>query len=262
MNPKNVIMTTIHKYSYDQVETFIRSIDASRIDAMRVAVIYELEDDVVNRLKDDGFMVFKYELFGHVAEQRFSDMVAVIEMLSQSVPINRVLIVDSRDLVFQSDPFKWIESNGDPDLILSDEGVTHADEPWNKATMTRCYGEYICSLLADKNVINAGVIAGSIEKVRDLLVSIVMYDMASPATPSDQSALNMIAHSSLSRSSYMLAGDGDAWAAQLHVKVARQDELRIKNGYQLVNEKDVPYCIVHQYDRSEMLTKLISETYK
>lgn len=258
---KDVILTTIHNYKYDQIRNFVNSIELCGTKALRAAVVYDLADDVIEKLEDKGFLIFRHDLRSHVAEQRFWDMVKAIKSMQSLEEIGTVFVVDCRDLVFQYDPCKWMSDNANPSLLLSSEGVLHKHEPWNKSMMINAYGHLVYERFSDSPVINAGVIAGSAERIKDLFMAVSLYNFATEVQPSDQTALNMIVNSHLMDSGAVFAGDEHAWAAQLHVKVSRAHELHIKNGALLVNNEDKPYCIVHQYDRSEDLSRIINEVY-
>lgn len=114
-----------------------------------------------------------------------------------------VIACDTSDIVFQSNPVKWLEAHlGKNDLCAVSEGVTFADSPGNKKNMIEAFGEETYEWMKDREVLNAGFIAGRPAAVSGLLgaiydlcqidkrknVSGVKWDDMFP----DQSALNIL----------------------------------------------------------------------
>lgn len=258
---KDLIITSIHRYGFDQIKNWVSSIEMCGFDGLKAAVVYDLNDSVKNELLARDFILFQADLSGHIAEKRFWDMYAAIKMLQSAKGVDYVFCVDARDLVFQSNPSYYVDRIDHPSMIFSSEGVTHEQEQWNKEIMLNAYGQMVYDHMKGKDVLNAGVIAGQSSHVIDLMLSICLLNLSGKISPSDQAAYNITAHSMLNDPSFPIATDRDAWATNLHVKVHGGKEVAINEKSLLVNEDGTPYCIVHQYDRSQELTQLINSKY-
>jgi len=76
----------------------------------------------------------------------------------------RVLLTDVRDVLFQSDPFRWLPSSG---LAVSDETASYtiATEPHNAEWITRAYGPEALEQIGRNRVSCVGVTYGDGEAI-------------------------------------------------------------------------------------------------
>lgn len=258
---KDLIITSIHKYGFDQVRSFVNSIDMCGFDGIKAAVIYDLHQSVKNELSDRGFILFQSNLSGFLAQSRFMDIHLTIKKIQSKEDVDYVFCVDARDLVFQLNPSDYIRKMGSPSVVFSSEGVTYEEEEWNKNVMLQGYGQSVYERMKHKDVLNAGVIAGKAPHVIDIMLSASLFNRSNKVPSSDQVSYNLTAHPMLDDPSFAVATDKDGWATNLHVKVHGGKSIPLSNESVFVNQEGTPYCIVHQYDRSQELTKLINSKY-
>ena len=57
-------------------------------------------------------------------------------------------------------------------LLVGSENMLYKDEPWGRNNMLQSFGEYFFDRLKDERIICAGVIAGTLEDVRDLCLTL------------------------------------------------------------------------------------------
>lgn len=159
-----------------------------------------------------------------------------------------VLAIDTKDVVFQSDPMEWIDIHiGGKDIIVQSEEVLYKHSEGNKKNMMDAFGlDWSTSELP---VINGGVIAGRPGPIRSLLRSIfdiclmdkrenATYDTMLP----DQSALNQIVYSP-SREDILIANSSDGFSyINSHAPIAT-----FSNGVIYPKGSSTPYAIFHQY---------------
>lgn len=76
----------------------------------------------------------------------------------------RVLLTDVRDVLFQSDPFRWLPPKG---LAVSDETATYtvATEPHNAEWIARAYGREMLDRIGGNRVSCVGVTYGDAEAI-------------------------------------------------------------------------------------------------
>lgn len=187
-----------------------------------------------------------------------------------------VLTTDVRDVIFQEDPTLTMAWHG---VVIEDEGLTYADEPWSKNNFIQVMGSSVYEEWKDSYIKCAGVIGGSREVLRDLFLSIYTMSLGLQQYPKggggpDQTVMNIILgtkpwdkfvryddtilHAGTSRYAIQ-SGKGDIGLEYMksHDKEAFMhnfDEKNIQNPAQLIDGKIImrgggPFTIVHQYDR-------------
>ena len=82
-----------------------------------------------------------------------------------------VLLTDTLDVVFQSDPFEWYENNAKKDLILTSEGIDHINEHWNMGGISSGYKEFV-EEIKHNEVINSGIMMGKPAALSNILFHI------------------------------------------------------------------------------------------
>lgn len=156
-----------------------------------------------------------------------------------------VLACDTFDVVFQSNPFEWLEKNLDwHDLVVVSEEKTFAECEGNKRGMMQSFPSF-WNDVKDREICNAGVVAGHAKWVGALcsqIYDLCQQDMRLPKfTPGfedrlpDQQALNILLNGN-----DFIAHGGDAFAFQYNHKHEFRDG-------QMYNENGQLYAILHQY---------------
>ena len=87
--------------------------------------------------------------------------------------------------------------------------------------------------------------------------------------PSDQSAYNILVNDTVPQN-FLRTSHGDDWACQCgtvadptkpHLWPLLDDPAPIVNNTEVVNASNVPYTIIHQYDRVPEINKIIEAKY-
>lgn len=174
-----------------------------------------------------------------------------------------VITSDVRDVLFQTDPFAWLEEKAPTGLVLGPEWITFK-EGWPAQNMRESFGSLIADHIKDETICCAGVIAGTAEAVMDLSLLIYLVTALKPqyyasGGAADQAAMNLIARNSLTNGNIKLcspednfilhaaAFDSDAPYLAAGAVAAKKPAFRdgvVLNGY-----TGQPFSIVHQYDR-------------
>ena len=109
---KDLIITSIHRYGFDQIKNWVSSIEMCGFDGLKAAVVYDLNDSVKNELLARDFILFQADLSGHIAEKRFWDMYAAIKMLQSAKGVDYVFCVDARGDTVAYLPARWLPRMG------------------------------------------------------------------------------------------------------------------------------------------------------
>ncbi len=174
-----------------------------------------------------------------------------------------VVITDSRDVVFQRDPVDFCYRVSDDRLILTGEGFSHQHSPFNLIDQLEAQRD-----IADFDVpftswpvINAGVVAGPADKVKQLCLTIWTNCIRSRGKCTDQGVFNYLSYYWRQDPTFYVANPNeDPWCITgeglkenlLDIDVVYQDgELRI-------NEK-TPYFIFHQWDRTKYSQEILQK---
>jgi len=196
----------------------------------------------------------------HPIQARFP---AVAKIIEASGDLRYVLTVDTRDVVFQSNPMTWIKKNiGDHELLAVSEGLyggaTEANVE-NKRRLTAAFGQEVSERMKNSPICNGGVVAGLPAAMRDLQLAI--YDLCprvpgpvgtTGGWPSDQEILSFLINSESFASRTRVTGPKDGFAFTFdHLHHGAVFRTETQPPYRRLKvyppESDVPYAIFHQY---------------
>jgi len=196
-----VILTTITRYKTHQLRPMVESLDNCGYSGTKAAIVYELEDDVINYLKSFGWKLYFRELNETLVVQRFKDYYEILKEYYNQYT-DSVLLIDSRDTYFHKNPNDWILKN-DYDFYIGRDGLYSLENHnWATIEMMKMYPNDYDSI-KDKHHLNAGIMIGKIQyitpflkKVYDYTLKSKLYDEKNPIKPttSDQMAVNIITY--------------------------------------------------------------------
>lgn len=159
----------------------------------------------------------------------------------------KLLHVDSKDVVFQNDPFKL---NCDECIFLIEEGMTHEQSPWNMHDQHK-HQRQLNSFHSDWRkwkVLNAGVMYGDAEKLANLFFLIWSNLLTIKGEcGTDQAVLNYLYYQHL--------------FVDNNIKIA-PDNFCITGEaivYGFVEPKFESYSIFHQWDRTEFKDQILKK---
>lgn len=156
-----------------------------------------------------------------------------------------VIACDTFDVVFQSNPFEWLEKNlSHHDLVVVSEEKTFSECSENKRGIMQSFPQFWDDV-KNREICNAGVVAGEAKGVGALcsqIYDLCQQDARLPKfTPGfedrlpDQQALNILLNGN-----DLIAHGKDAFAFQYNHKHTFRDG-------QMFNENGQLYAILHQY---------------
>lgn len=193
----------------------------------------------------------------HPIVSRFTIIADIIDAISG---LDYVVCVDTKDIVFQSDPITWLEKNlGDKSLAIVSEGSLYANNSGNKKNAIDAFGEDVYKTIAKEEVCNAGVIAGRPSIVSRLsrdIYSLCAVDLRlKEFTPTyedmlpDQTAMNILIrhYPYIDKIKIVSASQGFAFEGVFDKVHKQQDESRVENGIAYPKNSSVPFAIFHQY---------------
>lgn len=259
---KDTIIGFASNYRPEQIALWVLSIEASGFKGKRILGSYDLPKETKEFAESYGFDIIE---LGRVRRatviDRFEDMPKMI-----SKDMGRIIATDVADVIFMEDPSDKLDLlMKDCSIIASPEYIKFIDEAWNRNNMLDSFGQKMLILNAYRTVCNAGVITA--EAFAMLEISKGIYDLCSRTrnNQSDQSAYNIIL--GIIDDEVKYASPKEAWGAHLAVHYHPEWVQKLSTKYDVqddgsvLNEDGNPYSIVHQYNRSKELTKVLQERF-
>ena len=235
-----VIISSLHDYSFQDIEIFNKSLDSVGYSGDKVMIVYDCEESVKKYLKSNGWDIHQKSLDGiQVVTKRFKDISDILKKYERDV---KVLVTDCRDVYFN----KNIELFNPIDLYIGVDGnYPLKNHTWATREMLKAYpNEY--ENLKDKPHLCAGVIFGKNEKIISLCKDVFEYTFESEIKEKkstvDQMALNVLLYK---KYNYLMTNNN----------------LVINLGCTDWNYSNSFY-IYHQYDRFNNFFKYIKKNFK
>lgn len=272
LGTKDMIVGSIANYGIDNIKNWVNSLNLSGFTGEKRALCYNLSEDVIEFLEDHGFSCHACQLKeSHIFVQRFYDQWHILSRLDAS-NYRYIIATDTRDVIFQSNPSEWLERNlGEKKIMASSECIRFVDEDWGNKTLKSCYG-HLYEDFSRIIVYNAGTIAGEFKAMRDFFLNVYQFGLSADAAESDQPALNILINLEHIKPLVKFARQGDGWCAQLGASMdpntiesyrpkLLEPSPRIDDNGIVFNHNDIPFALVHQYDRISGLSDLIDRRY-
>jgi len=303
---QDLIFGSITNYTWDQIEPWAVSIDRSGFTGLKAAVVYNMDFDTADELLKRNFTLFTFEKddanrrFVHtppfsIVTYRFLHMWYFLNQIpkDQFDTLRYIIATDVKDVVFQTNPSKWLEENlgedGPAKINVGSEGLKYKDEPWGYNNMLQSFGPVVQQAMKDKPIVNAGTIAGHAEYMRDLFHNIWLLSVNNEIHNPDQAALNVLLSMAPWSDITLVNNHDDGWCCQAGTvadpskiggfapnllefnsePVLWPDELIYpmlqyddEKGDTVLEQAKEPFCLVHQYDRVPAWKDVIMKKYR
>jgi hypothetical protein len=294
---KDLIIGAASNYDFEKLKIWISSAQRSGFEGDIVIVATNINKETIDQLSKRGVQVYLYgeeqadgsylklsKTLSYV--DRFLYLHTVLELINIS-QYRYIISTDTRDVLFQKNPSKWLERNlGNQKLLASSECIKFKDEPFNCINAQEALGPLYYKTIENKEVYNVGVLAGYAKEMKDVIELIWQLSSNSPIRVVDQAVFNMIVHSQLI-SGIKATRNDSGWAIQLGaceaavkagngecgqkygassatIDVYRNlylDDQPLIDGNCVKSSKGNEYYIVHQYDRIPFLNSAIQNFY-
>lgn len=190
------------------------------------------------------------------------------DFLTNNKDYYRVLLVDSRDVLFQADVFHrlacdmggiYCQPENDKVRLIS-EGMLHRDSPWNINDQIKCQralGVFSGNHL-DFPVLSGGVMLGPLEKIRQLCMLVWSTTLHNGGGCTDQGVLNYLWRYLSQDDDYVLHDPtiDDLVATGEGIKIGLNPSPYFQDGSLHCPATKRPYGIFHQWDRTEHASEI------
>jgi hypothetical protein len=267
---KNLIIGGYTNYGINQLKPWVLSaLEVSTHNTDVVLVAGNTTKETVQWLMSQGVIVIPMIQIPNIPIHvlRF---LSIYDFLQEFWPQYKYIVTtDVKDVYFQASPFedikRWCEMGHK--LIIASEGLKYKDEPWGNENLYQAYGQYVYDKFKDNEIFNVGTFGGTSEYVKDMVFNIFTNATNRPIPIVDQAVFNVLINTQPFKEIVAKTID---WAAELGTIMdpSKIEQFRpnllckeptFENG--LVKYGNVPYPIVHQYDRVPVLKKFVQEKY-
>ena len=264
-----IILGCITKYKPEDIKPYVESIDQSGFSDIKVMMVYEIPQETIDYLKSKGWELYQNELQQHIILQRFRDIYKLLEQFPKD---ETIIWTDVKDVIFQTDPTKWIEKNMECSIMSFSECVIFKDDEWacvNSGTSFPMEWEW----LQNETSYCAGTIVGDVEYLRDLFINIYRWSMttANPEQLSDQAAYNVLINLYPFKDCVQKVNQEEGFVTQLGTVLIKKNTFGNKlleptpivdENFIVKNHQGEPFCLVHQYDRDPKFKEFIYKKYQ
>ncbi len=257
---KNLILSTSSGYNWEQIKKWNLSAAATGNEVCNILVnpSEEMCRDIDQNVPEHGCRVLRFDprsLNKPPHNLRFLFQYKYLMEIKDKHPY--VVVTDSRDVYFHSDPFpriKEILNTTGKDILCGSECIAYKDEHWGNGNLMEGFG-YVYDEFCGNEICNVGVLCGKTEAVAELCLMIFTMCYHNPASVSDQSSFNILMGTDFGRKRIAVTRPSDGVMVHLGtVGVEKfRDKLTEKPSWidweipTLWFGKVIP--IIHQYDR-------------
>lgn len=269
---KNLLIGVFSNYTWEIIEPWVVSAKKNIKNCDVALVVLNSDFDTIDKITEHGCgailcnvdkenrKVFHNSNFApHV--ERFIHLYNYLKKAKDDYKY--ILTTDVRDIVFQTDPFDYIEEefskNPQYKYICGSECLKYEDEPWGNENLMQTYGEYIYNQFKDKEIFNVGVLAGYSDYMTDLCLNLFLSSINRPIPIVDQAVFNQLINTKPYSDVFKFCRLTDGWSVNagttndpskygMFKPKLLEKEAKLVDGY-VCNDSGKPFSIVHQYDR-------------
>jgi len=238
-----------------EVQVYLNSLLECGFDGKKLVFTNDMPKDFRLDIEAKGFNVVDVPAT-EVEDINRDRHYAYYKYLSKHTDFRYVLITDSKDVLFQENPILFVGlAYGSQFIMLVDEGLLHK-ESWYNSESQKDLQSRLRAFKTDFNewqVVNAGVMLGTVDKLKLLLLNTWMSTFALSSKCGDQAGLNF-AYRLLTEDAFIFLNhpkDSVFCATGEGMNVGTYAPKPIWNNDKLTHaDLKLPYCLFHQWDRT------------
>src|SRR5208282_3526097 len=189
----DLIMSVAKGYGWPQLEAYTVSLANSGFDGTKLMFVSDITPEARANLIGFGFELIDFtvkDAAKFITHERFAPAVEFLKAHHRDY--RYVLWTDVRDLIFQTDPIRWLEKNLSPyHLLGTTECILIKNEPQNDKWLKESVSANEYARVREQEVCCGGMIAGDAKAMLDTLLKIYETLAASPGA-NDQAILNYV----------------------------------------------------------------------
>ena len=298
---KDLIVGVVDNYDWDKIKYWANSIEQSGFAGHKALIVYNMDKTTADKLTEKQFMLIGCSQYDeekgfvfvgntNIMVDRFLHIQNFLAMLDKPMDVNRVIITDVRDVVFQKNPTEWLDKNylKSFDIVVGSENMTYDNEPWGKNNLAKSFGEYFLERKREHPIYCAGVIAGDLDSIKDFCLNLWLIcrglnPWVEGGGGPDQAAMNIMIDLEAYHFSTLFTDPSSGWVLHsgtsmpaikagsggIGEEYIRNPNMEIKfiedNNYSVVDDSihinDNMVTILHQWDRVPDWKKMVEAKY-
>lgn len=261
----NLVLGAIKNLEFDELKPFLHSLFQTGFDGKVAFYVGQASQPTCKALNDMGVEILTVGEYNtltaspinalryFVYEQYLAGLAEVPE---------RILLADVRDVVFQRNPFE-IDLGGGLCCFLENENMRLGTCVANSGWLACAYGKEVLERLGRHKISCSGTTIGTGTAVRSYLAAMTTGLRAiDERTPNivhviaaiDQCVHNYLLYTDALPGTVLYSNETGPIATLNYVK---SEDFRFDGSGLLLNHNDVPYHVVHQYDRHKELSEKV-----
>ncbi len=265
INYNNLILSAAIGYKWSDLKIFIKSLRKVSDDRVIFIVGKNIEKETVEKF---NYYKIGYHIYADknltnipglknsksdIGQRRYEMYISILEKLEKKP--NKILLADSRDVVFQSNIFD--HSFKRPlNFFLESEKIMN--DPRNVRWLKRTVGQQVFEKIKDNLISCSGTTLGSFEEIMNYIKlmkkNLYLFPYKRPlrhiislkkVEPYDQGIHNYLIYSNFFKDAECHKNNVSKICTTAYMK-----NFRFNNEGQLLNDQDDIYSVIHQYDRS------------
>lgn len=260
---KNLVMGVATNYDWYTIEPFIRSCKKYCENTDIVLFIDNNSAFTRNALTKEGVILAQVpdalKNF-NVINSRWIMYKLFLERYGGNY--GKIFLTDVRDVIFQGNLFEpFAEVQNFLCCAVEGEKIKNAKEHLTYDCLTRLFGSDVADRLADKKIICAGTVIGTLNAVKHLTDKMTNILQRSTESGDDKAALNYLIYENQLEIENLIESDGKDGIILTSGLFHATNPIQIQNNKILRGDGNTP-AVVHQYDRQTVFVEHVNKIYR
>lgn len=269
--PEDVVISVVQNYNWEQIRCYANSLVRTGFAGTKLMLAKNITPDARIHLIDLGFQVVDFFIKRETRFVQCDRFEPAVKFL-RNRHFRYVIWTDVRDLVFQTNPSMWLEKNLKPHrIVAATEYILVKNEPYNDRWMRDSVPTDVHKWLREQEICCGGTLVGEHEVMCDVLAEVYRLTSLS-SKANDQSVLNYVLRVSPFKEVTRIPKREEGFTANCGLYLAEDGKGLVRTEVPLTLDReravvyvpgtDIPFSIVHQYDRDPVWKDLIERKYR
>jgi hypothetical protein len=189
---KNLFLSGSHGYNWNRIKNW--NVSAKRTKHDLCNVLLNPDQELIKKCDQNGYQHSDWYVNNVYKPHNVRFLFKYKYLMSVSDQYKNVIVTDSSDVYFHTDPFPKLEKlmqNNSKKIVCGSESIIYKNEQWGDGNLKEGFG-YIYDEYKNNEICNVGVLCGEIKAVAELCLLIFTMCIHNPASVSDQSSFNVM----------------------------------------------------------------------
>jgi hypothetical protein len=251
---KNLLLSSSIGYGWDKLEVWNESAKKTGNEVTNILINYD--ESSLRDIKNKNVNIVEYNIQSNKPPHNLRFIIQYKYLMSIADKYDRVILTDSRDVYFHSDPFPKLEElmqKTGKSIVCGSESILYKNEVWGNGNLKQGF-DYVYDEYKNNEICNVGVLCGQPKAVAELCLLIFTMCFHNPAYVSDQSSFNIIMGTEFGKKMIHMSTPSEG--LMVHMGTVSADKFQefiidktnnLKGQLPSIDGNIFP--IIHQYDR-------------